>query len=99
MNLYVNDQQSYGSLRLLIVYPQVLVNLKIASKDQVAAIMASKGLADLEALETAKLGTQGRILVRPSGTEPLIRVMAEALDSKLCHQVVDELVAYIKGGK
>ncbi|OPZ34155.1 MAG: Phosphoglucosamine mutase [Tenericutes bacterium ADurb.BinA155] len=99
LNLYEEDQQSFQSLRLLVVYPQVLTNIKVASKEQVAAIMNSKGLADLEAKETLRLGSQGRILVRPSGTEPLIRVMAEALDNQLCHDVVNELVRYISGGK
>jgi phosphoglucosamine mutase len=47
-------------------------------------------------MEEASLKGQGRILVRASGTEPLLRVMAEALDEKECRRVVDEIVSYIK---
>jgi phosphoglucosamine mutase len=97
LNLYKDDQQSYRSLPLLVVYPQVLKNVKVASKDRVAAIMADPKLQALEDQEAARLGNAGRLLVRPSGTEPLIRVMAEALDMNLCQSVVTDLVNFIEG--
>ena len=43
----------------------------------------------------ARLGTSGRLVIRPSGTEPLIRVMAEADDPALVETVVDEIVGVI----
>lgn len=54
-----------------------------------------------EAIEDAKslLGNAGRLVIRPSGTEPLIRVMAEGDDSVLVERVVDELVAVIAGNR
>ena len=60
-------------------YPQLLVNVKVATKD---------GWEDNEAIKASieegkqQLGENGRILVRPSGTEPLIRVMLKALTKK-----------------
>ena len=45
--------------------------------------------------EENALGGKGRILVRASGTEPLIRVMAEAETDALCHEVVDKIAALV----
>ena len=46
--------------------------------------------------QRSRLGDKGRLLIRPSGTEPLIRVMAEGDDGELIHSVVDELVHMIE---
>ena len=48
-----------------------------------------------QVLETVGLGDTGRILVRESGTEPLIRVMVEAETKEICHTYVDEVVSII----
>lgn len=77
----------------LKIYPQVLVNVKV--KDKAAAQAdpdVKKAVADAE----AALGDRGRILVRESGTEPLIRVMAEAETHMLCKEQVDAIVSVIK---
>ena len=47
----------------------------------------------------SELGDEGRILVRPSGTEPLVRVMVEAKSDELCHDYVYRIVDYIKEHK
>ncbi len=75
---------------LMTTYPQLLVNVKVATKD---------GWEENEAIKAAiaageqELGSDGRILVRPSGTEPLIRVMAEGPDQvqldTICHRIAD----------
>lgn len=44
----------------------------------------------------AELGDEGRILVRPSGTEPLVRVMVEAKTDELCHDYVYRIIDFIK---
>ena len=44
----------------------------------------------------AQLGDEGRILVRPSGTEPLVRVMAEARSDELCHDYVYQIIDFIR---
>ncbi len=71
------------------IYPQLLVNKKTAYKE---AIMSDHDvLAHIERLEN-ELGDEGRILVRPSGTEPLIRVMVEADSEKNCQRYVDDIL-------
>ena len=71
------------------VYPQILRNVRVADKKT-----ARENPKVVEAVEAAAraLSTDGRILVRESGTEPLIRVMVEAETDELCHQYVDSVV-------
>lgn len=70
-------------------FPQVLENVRVTNKEKV---MASSILAQAVAACEARLNGQGRILVRPSGTEPLIRVMVEGRDEEELLQVVNQLV-------
>ena len=75
-----------------VVYPQVLKNVRVVDKATV------NGDADVQAAvkEVADaLGTDGRILVRESGTEPVIRVMVEAGDIETCQKYVDKVVDVI----
>lgn len=68
--------------------PQVLINVPVAKRDDLesaAGVWSAVGAAE------AKLGEEGRVLLRPSGTEPLIRVMVEALDAGLARAVAEEL--------
>ena len=62
----------------IVHYPQVLLNTKVSSNAQKDAIMQSEVLKREIALAEQKLAGTGRVLIRPSGTEPLIRVMVEA---------------------
>ena len=75
------------------VYPQLLVNVKV--KDKTAAQEDPDVKAAVAAVEQA-LGDAGRILVRESGTEPLVRVMVEAETDQLCHDYVYQVVDVIK---
>ena len=72
--------------------PQLLKNVRVA--DANAAMAASAVTAAIAAAEK-NLGKSGRVLVRKSGTEPLIRVMAEGDDSKLVAKVVDQIIEAI----
>jgi phosphoglucosamine mutase len=74
-------------------FPQLLVNLKVQDKNKV--LESEKVHAVIKEVET-EMGEDGRILVRPSGTEPLVRVMAEATSADLCQQYVDRVVSVIK---
>jgi len=77
----------------LVVYPQVLENVRV--KDKSAAQADPEVQAAIKAAAEA-LGDTGRILVRESGTEPLVRVMVEAENEDICHKYVDSVVDIIK---
>ena len=75
------------------VYPQVLKNIRVHNKAE------AQNDNDVQAAVKAvaeKLGDSGRILVRESGTEPVIRVMVEAESEETCQKYVDEVIAVIK---
>lgn len=72
------------------IYPQVLVNAKVTNENK------KRYMEDEEVVKTfdevsAKLGDTGRLLVRPSGTEPLVRVMIEGEDTKSITEMAEEL--------
>ena len=75
------------------VYPQLLVNVRV--RDKTAAQEDPDVKAAVAAVEQT-LGDAGRILVRESGTEPLVRVMVEAETDQLCHDYVYQVVEVIK---
>ena len=79
------------------VYPQVLVNVAVPHSGGVKEkIMASAELAAAVKREEEALGETGRVLVRPSGTEALIRVMVEAKSTNTAQEVADRLADFIK---
>lgn len=75
------------------IYPQKLTNVRVVDKP--AAQADPDVQAAVKAVEDA-LGTTGRILVRESGTEPVIRVMVEAKTNELCEKYVNQVVDVIK---
>ena len=77
----------------LTIYPQVLKNVRVKDKKEARADADVQAAVDRVA---EALGEDGRILVRESGTEPLIRVMVEAGNKELCEQYVDEVIAVLK---
>ena len=74
-------------------YPQVLKNIRVANK---ANAQNDEDVQAAVADVAAKLGDTGRILVRESGTEPVIRVMVEAEDHDTCEKYVDQVIEVIK---
>ena len=74
-------------------YPQVLVNVH---SDNKAGLDDCQPIWDAVAAAEKELDGRGRILVRPSGTEPLVRVMAEAETHELTQRVVDDIVEVVK---
>jgi phosphoglucosamine mutase len=79
--------------RVMTRYPQVLVNVTGVDKARAAR---SPELATAVAAAEAELGSSGRVLVRPSGTEPTVRVMVEAKDHAYAKRVADTLAATVR---
>ena len=77
----------------VVVYPQVLKNVRVDNKE--AAQTDPDVLRAVKAVET-RLGNTGRILVRPSGTEPVVRVMVEAEHEDVCRDCVEEVVSVMR---
>jgi phosphoglucosamine mutase len=76
----------------LTVFPQILINVPVADRAIATAPEVVAAVADAE----RRLGVAGRILVRPSGTEPLVRVMVEAADRATTHDVAEAVAAAIR---
>ena len=77
----------------LTIYPQVLKNIWVTDK---SAAQQDPDVQAAVSLVSAKLGDTGRILVRESGTEPLVRVMVEAETHDLCREYVDYVINTIR---
>lgn len=93
-NTLIAEQKPLSELRSVMrSYPQVLVNVRVSSKqgwEQNESIRQA-----IREVET-QLGEDGRVLVRPSGTEPLIRVMAEGPDEPTVQKYVDSIVEVVR---
>ena len=94
MEVILEKKQTLGKLASEIqIYPQVLKNVKVKSKAE------AQDEADVQA-EVQKaaeaLGDTGRILLRQSGTEPVIRVMVEAPTDEICEKYVDQVIDVMK---
>ncbi|MGE5866533.1 MAG: phosphoglucosamine mutase [Rhizobacter sp.] len=76
------------------LFPQVLINVRLkAGQDW----KATPGLAEAQASVTRELDGSGRLLIRPSGTEPLVRVMVEARDAAQAQSCAERLAALLRG--
>ena len=73
----------------LEIYPQVLKNVRVTDKD---GTMADPGVMAAVRKAEEDLGNNGRVLLRKSGTEPVLRVMAEADSRELCEEMVDRII-------
>ncbi|MBS4216457.1 MULTISPECIES: phosphoglucosamine mutase [Neobacillus] len=74
-------------------YPQKLVNIRVTDKHHVTD---NEKVKEIIAQVESEMAGNGRILVRPSGTEPLVRVMAEASSEELCEEYVNRIAAVVK---
>lgn len=93
LNLIAHSGHSVQHLlQDLKVYPQVLRNITVANKKEV---MEHEGLQEIVLRIEKELNGTGRILIRPSGTEPLIRIMVEAETDTICSRYVDEVYNFI----
>ncbi|MBO5461667.1 MAG: phosphoglucosamine mutase [Ruminococcus sp.] len=94
MEVVLEKKQSLATLcEEVKIYPQLLKNVRVIDKKTAQANPAvQKAVAEV----AAELGSDGRILVRESGTEPLIRVMVEAATDEICEVCVNKVVDVIK---
>ena len=93
MELMIAKKTTIGHLAgQLEIFPQILKNVHV--RDKVAA-MEDKGLLDLIKKEQDALGEDGRVFVRKSGTEPVVRVMVEAKTHEVCEETAGRIVDYI----
>ncbi len=94
MEVILEKKQSLGTLcKGLQMFPQLLKNVRV--EDKPAAVNNKKVQEAAERI-TAALGDDGRILLRESGTEPVVRVMVEAATDELCEKYVDQMIAVMK---
>ena len=95
-SIYVNEPDIFAKLDELVIYPQILENIKLKDLNSASTIMET--IVVKQAIKEAEkmLGEDGRVLIRPSGTEPLLRIMVECLDQNLCKSVVDLLINAVK---
>jgi phosphoglucosamine mutase len=93
MEAILENKSTLGILRRkLKIFPQILVNIRVDDKDR---IMNNEEVKNIEKKVSDELGTNGRLLLRPSGTEPLIRVMVEAETDELCKKYADMVTEVI----
>ncbi len=78
---------------IMTVFPQVLINVKGVDRTRATT---DEGVADAVAKATAELGASGRVLLRPSGTEQLVRVMVEAADEHTAHRLGEQLADVVR---
>lgn len=94
MEVVMEKKQSLAKLTEEVkIYPQLLKNVRVADKK--TARENTKVVQAVDAV-TEALGDDGRILVRESGTEPVIRVMVEAATDELCEKYVDQVIDVMK---
>ena len=94
MEVLTEKKQTLGTLAGEVkIYPQLLKNVRVADKKTARENPEVQKAVDQVA---EALGDEGRILVRESGTEPLIRVMVEAAEDALCEKYVDQVVDVMK---
>lgn len=93
MEVMISCKKTLSQMAMPVtIYPQVLKNVRVADKT------AAQNDSDVQAAVQAvaqRLGDDGRILVRESGTEPLVRVMVEASSEAVCNECVDYVIKVI----
>ncbi len=93
-SIVVEKQESLAELaQEMPKYPQVLKNLRVEDK---MAMMTNVSILDEIVSIEKQMDGKGRVLVRPSGTEPLVRVMVEAETETLCEEYVNCLLSVVE---
>lgn len=97
MQVMLDRKQPLSELaKDVTIYPQLLKNVRVRDKEEA---LGNAGVqAQVKRVEQ-QLGNEGRILLRASGTEPVLRVMAEARTDELCRECVDSIIAVMEQQK
>ncbi|MBU0730710.1 MAG: phosphoglucosamine mutase [Proteobacteria bacterium] len=94
LSIMIKQQKPLSELaKILVPVPQILKNVRTVKRINTSKI---KGFQSTVSTMEEKLGRKGRILVRPSGTEPVIRIMIEGTDDKLIHRMAEELAEMVR---
>ncbi|MBT3796203.1 MAG: phosphoglucosamine mutase, partial [Candidatus Marinimicrobia bacterium] len=88
-----SEQSLYNLKKNMNKYPQVLINIKTEAE---VNLINNERLSDAVKVIESKLSDKGRVLIRKSGTEPLIRVMVESINSDLANESANYLAEIIK---
>jgi phosphoglucosamine mutase len=83
---------------MMDVYPQELINVTVADAASAKRVAASEEVERAVLVAEERLGNEGRILLRPSGTEPVVRVMVEHVDENVCREVCEEVARVVEVG-
>ena len=81
--------------KVMDVYPQKLMNVTVADAASAKIVAASEKVERAVLGAETRLGDEGRILLRPSGTEPVVRVMVEHADDVVCREVCEEVARVV----
>ena len=79
------------------VYPQALINVKVSGAGAAKSVAMAGPVEEAVAEAEERLGEEGRILLRPSGTEPIVRVMVEHADERICREVCEGVADVVAG--
>ena len=93
--LRANGQSLAEAAGDLHMYPQVLINVRVTGK--AAGLLELQPVKDAVKEAESKLDGKGRVLLRPSGTEPLLRVMVEGEDGVLVRQCAEKIAGVVRG--
>lgn len=77
----------------MTIYPQILKNVKVTDKN---AVLNDADVQNAVKAAEESFGTEGRVLVRPSGTEPLLRIMTEAKTKELCEKYIEDIEKVVR---
>ena len=77
----------------MVHYPQVLENVRVAHRE---LLSSSAAIAEAVRVAEAALGDSGRVLVRASGTEPLVRVMVEAAEESQARSIAEHIADLVR---
>jgi phosphoglucosamine mutase len=73
------------------VYPQTLINVRVEGPGAAQVVASSEAVRLAVSEAESTLGEEGRVLLRPSGTEPVVRVMVEHTDETVCREICEEI--------